>query len=253
MIRMSGSTWVAIAKPRRIAMPLEYWRTGRSMNSPSSLQATISGSRCRTSARSRPSSAAFSSMFWRPVKSGWNPEPSSRMAATRPWTSMRPVVGRATPATSLSSVDLPAPFSPTSARLSPGGSSKLIRPSAWKARCRGRGSRARAAAPRARGRGDRSCRARSPRRRAFATSRRSYRLGRAARKKKTARAVRPAPGEVNELLDSVRRLDRGCSWLPGRRRSRRRSSRHVVREEVEDQLGPTNGPPAPSVMLGCRQ
>ena len=129
---------MAIEKPSRIAMPLEYCRTGWSMNSPSSLQATISGRRARTSSSAMPKSAALSSMFWRPLNSGWKPEPSSRIAATRPRTSSRPVVGVATPATSLSSVDLPAPFSPTIARLSPAGSSKETASSARKARWRGR-------------------------------------------------------------------------------------------------------------------
>jgi len=135
---VSAATWVAIEKPSRTTMPEEYSRTGRSMKPPSSLQATISGSRSRVSSSLRPSSAALSRRFWRPVKAGWKPEPSSRIAAIRPCTSISPAVGRVTPATSFSRVLLPAPFSPMIATASPRCCSKSIPWSARWTTCRGR-------------------------------------------------------------------------------------------------------------------
>jgi hypothetical protein len=50
-----------------------------------------------------------------------------------PSTSIRPPSRRTTPPSSFTSVDLPAPFSPTSARTSPGGSTMLPWRSAWTA------------------------------------------------------------------------------------------------------------------------
>ena len=58
-------------------------------------------------------------MFCDPVYSGWKPDPSSSSAPTRPRTLTVPRVGRMTPATTLSSVDLPAPFSPITPSDSP--------------------------------------------------------------------------------------------------------------------------------------
>ncbi len=82
--------------------------------------------------------AAFSTMFWRPVNSGWNPEPSSRMEATLPRTSALPAVGAVMPARILSRVLLPAPFSPMSASPSPLGrwnvTSSRARNSRWRRR-----------------------------------------------------------------------------------------------------------------------
>jgi hypothetical protein len=49
----------------------------------------------------------------------WKPLPSSRSAPTVPRRSTRPCVGRRTPATILSSVDFPAPFSPMTPTDSP--------------------------------------------------------------------------------------------------------------------------------------
>ena len=72
-------------------MPEEYVLTGLSMACSSSAKATISSKRSRIRARPRPWRAPFSSTFSRPVKSGWDPAPSSRSdpirppAATRPW------------------------------------------------------------------------------------------------------------------------------------------------------------------------
>ncbi len=69
--------------------------------------------------------AALSTMFWRPVNSGWNPEPSSRIEAILPLTRKAPDVGAVMPARIFNSVLLPAPFSPISASPSPRGSAKL--------------------------------------------------------------------------------------------------------------------------------
>lgn len=44
-----------------------------------------------------PSRAAFSTMFCRPVSSGWNAEPSSRMEATLPRTASSPELGAVIP------------------------------------------------------------------------------------------------------------------------------------------------------------
>src|SRR5947199_157072 len=65
------------------------------MKSPSSLKATMSGIFRRSSSWERPSMAALSTMFWRPVNSGWNPEPSSRIEAILPLTRKAPGVGPA--------------------------------------------------------------------------------------------------------------------------------------------------------------
>ena len=64
-------------------------------------------------------------MFWRPVNSGWKPEPSSRIEAILPLTGNAPAVGAVMPARILSSVLLPAPFSPMSASPSPRGREKV--------------------------------------------------------------------------------------------------------------------------------
>ena len=66
---MSASRNAAIAKPRRIVMPDEYVRTGRSIACSSSANATISSKRCLISARRRPWIAPFRKTFSRPVKS----------------------------------------------------------------------------------------------------------------------------------------------------------------------------------------
>src|SRR6185437_6417906 len=71
------------------------------------------------SAGAKPRSAAARSMLASPVYSGWKPEPSSRSAPTRPFTSTMPRVGLMTPAMILRSVDLPAPFSPITPSDSP--------------------------------------------------------------------------------------------------------------------------------------
>ncbi len=78
--------------------------------------------------------AALSTMFCRPVNSGWKPEPSSRMEATLPRTANEPEVGAVMPARILSSVLLPAPFSPMSASPSPRGRENVTSSSAWNAR-----------------------------------------------------------------------------------------------------------------------
>jgi hypothetical protein len=59
-------------------------------------------------------------MFSRPVKSGWNPAPSSSSEPTEPATSSVPVVGLKMPAISRRKVVLPEPFRPTNPTDSPG-------------------------------------------------------------------------------------------------------------------------------------
>ena len=67
---MSASRNAAIEKPRRIVIPDEYVRTGRSIAFSSSAKATISSKRSRISARRSPWIAPFRKTFSRPVKSG---------------------------------------------------------------------------------------------------------------------------------------------------------------------------------------
>ncbi len=58
-------------------------------------------------------------MFSRPVSSGWNPVPTSRMLPTRPRIVAVPLVGGVIRVRILSSVDLPAPFRPMKPTTSP--------------------------------------------------------------------------------------------------------------------------------------
>ncbi len=59
-------------------------------------------------------------MFSRPVKSGWNPAPSSSRDPTEPPTAILPLVGLKMPASSRRSVVLPEPFRPTMPSDCPG-------------------------------------------------------------------------------------------------------------------------------------
>src|SRR3954447_4418418 len=90
-----------------------------SMNSSSSANSTISSyfsARCsRVSPAARPPSTTFS----RPVSVRLKPTPSANRVLTRPCTSMRPEVGGRMPAIVRTSVDLPAPFAPTTPRTLP--------------------------------------------------------------------------------------------------------------------------------------
>ena len=58
-------------------------------------------------------------MLSRPERSGWNPAPSSSMAARLPRTRISPEVGLRMPATHLSRVDLPHPLRPRIPKVSP--------------------------------------------------------------------------------------------------------------------------------------
>ena len=58
-------------------------------------------------------------MLSRPDRSGWNPAPSSSMAARLPRTRISPEVGLRMPATHLSRVDLPHPLRPRIPKVSP--------------------------------------------------------------------------------------------------------------------------------------
>ncbi len=56
--------------------------------------------------------AAVNSRFSEPVRSSWNPTPSSMIDAILPRVETVPDVGAITPAMSFSKVDLPVPLSP---------------------------------------------------------------------------------------------------------------------------------------------
>src|SRR5580765_8010948 len=90
------------------------------MKSSSSANATISSKRSRMYERFRPRIEPLRKTFSRPVKSGWNPAPSSSSVPILPPTSSRPCVGLMIPATMRSSVLLPEPLRPTSASALPG-------------------------------------------------------------------------------------------------------------------------------------
>jgi hypothetical protein len=90
------------------------------MNCSNSANATISSIASRTFVRDSPWIEPFRYTFSRPVKSGWNPAPSSSSDAIRPPASIRPDVGLMIPETIRSSVDLPEPFRPTRPTASPG-------------------------------------------------------------------------------------------------------------------------------------
>ncbi len=74
--------------------------------------------------RGIPRMAAFKKMFSRPVRSGWNPAPSSRRLETWPRTSARPVVGTIVRARIERSVVLPEPLGPMIPRISPCSTAK---------------------------------------------------------------------------------------------------------------------------------
>src|SRR5207253_584030 len=125
--RMSGSRCTATAKPRRMYMPLEYVFTAASKKRPMSANSSIAGIARSISLRERPRSEPLRYAFSRPLKSGWNPAPISRSAVTRPFTSSVPRVGFAVPASSLSRVDFPDPFAPTTPKDAPGSDRKSTR------------------------------------------------------------------------------------------------------------------------------
>ncbi len=102
------------------------------MKSRSSAKSTIASKRRSTSLRVRPSITPLIATFSRPEISGWNPAPSSMRAETRPSTARLPREGFVMPATSLSSVDLPEPFSPMTPKADPFGTSNETPSSAVK-------------------------------------------------------------------------------------------------------------------------
>ena len=73
-----------------------------------------------------PNNRPLKKTFCRPVNSGLNPLPSSSSAETLPLTLTSPVVGVRVPARICSSVLLPEPFLPTTPRVSPFGTSRLM-------------------------------------------------------------------------------------------------------------------------------
>ncbi len=72
----------------------------------------------------------------RPVTSGWNDDPSSRIAETRPSIALVPDVGSVVPARIFRSVLFPEPFSPTMPTTAPRGTVADTPRSAWTSRCR---------------------------------------------------------------------------------------------------------------------
>ncbi len=122
----SGLTLMATEKPRRMYMPEEYVLTGASMKFSSSAKRTISSNFRLISFLDRPSMMPLIKTFSRPLISGWNPAPSSMRAEIFPSTLSRPEVGLAIPATSLSSVLLPEPFSPMTPNVIPFSTWRLM-------------------------------------------------------------------------------------------------------------------------------
>ena len=119
MIRTSGSTAVAIENPSRARMPDEYVLIGASMNSPMSAKSTMPGSRSSMTRCGMPRNAPARRMLSRPERSASKPAPSVSRLETWPTTSTAPSFGWMMPARTWSSVLLPAPFGPMTARLSP--------------------------------------------------------------------------------------------------------------------------------------
>ena len=117
--RMSGSTDVAMANPRRARMPDEYVLIGASMNSPRSAYATIPGSFSSTSLWSMPMKAPARRMLSVPVSSWSKPTPRVSRLEMRPSTSTSPSDGVRIPARTCSSVLLPAPLGPMTPSESP--------------------------------------------------------------------------------------------------------------------------------------
>ena len=93
--------------------------TSVSMNCSISLNATMSSYFSSTSSLDIPRIAAFRYTFSRPLRSGWNPAPTSIRPAMRPRVSTCPSSGRRTPEMSFNIVDLPEPLKPRSATDSP--------------------------------------------------------------------------------------------------------------------------------------
>src|SRR3954471_6232657 len=90
------------------------------MNSSTPEKSTMASNLRAISARGMPMIAPCRKTFSRPVRSGWKPAATSISAPTRPRTSSRPRVGRRILVSSLSTVDLPAPFGPMMPSASPG-------------------------------------------------------------------------------------------------------------------------------------
>ena len=107
------------------------------MKSTSPENSTISSNLRAISARLMPRITPFRNTFSRPVRSGWNPAPTSINADSRPVTSIRPSVGHMIRAKCLSIVLLPAPLWPITPTVSPCLISRLI----WRSAQNSRSSR----------------------------------------------------------------------------------------------------------------
>ena len=74
-IRISGVVTMADENISREHMPVEYVFIGWSMYSSISANATISSNRSAAARPTMPWCASVAKTFWRPVKSGWKPDP----------------------------------------------------------------------------------------------------------------------------------------------------------------------------------
>ena len=100
-------------------MPDEYVLIGASMNSPMSAKSTMPGSSASIALWAIPRNAPASRMLSRPERSWSKPAPSVSRLEIWPTTSTAPSLGWMIPARTWSSVLLPAPLGPMTARLSP--------------------------------------------------------------------------------------------------------------------------------------
>ena len=93
--------------------------TGVSRNRSTSENATISSNFRAISDRFIPRIEPLRKMFSRPVRSGWNPVPTSKSEPTRPRSRAVPSVGSVIRLRTFKSVDFPAPFRPRMPIASP--------------------------------------------------------------------------------------------------------------------------------------
>ena len=82
------------------------------MKAPILAKSAIDGKRASISSRVNPSTAAARRTFSRPVNSGLKPDPSSSIAAMRPFTRISPALGRSVPQIICNKVDFPDPLRP---------------------------------------------------------------------------------------------------------------------------------------------
>ena len=128
---ISASTLIATEKAKRIYIPDEYVLTGLSINEPNSENSIISSILFSISVLVNPKIEALKYIFSLPVKSGWNPAPSSNNDVSFPAVSRVPLVGYKILVINFKRVDFPLPFVPTKAIVSPFFISKFISFKTW--------------------------------------------------------------------------------------------------------------------------